>query len=81
MFRIIKWFFYGFICVLLWQIAQTMDSNQEQINGATLRLSNDIEESTRNIIKQGQKNIQDIQQNLADSVKQASKQYINEIIK
>ena len=81
MFRIIKWFLYGFIIVLLWQIAGTIDDNREQIGNSTLRLSNDLEESVRGVIKQGRKNIEDIQQNLADSVKQASKQYINEIMK
>ena len=81
MFRIIKWFLYGFIIVLLWQIAGTIDNNREQIGNSTLRLSNDMEESVRDVIKQGQKNIEDIQQNLADSVKRASKQYINEIMK
>jgi vacuolar-type H+-ATPase subunit H len=81
MFRIIKWFLYGFIIVLLWQIAGTIDDNREQIGNSTLRLSSDLEESARSIIKNGQKNIEDVQQNLADSVKQASKQYINEIMK
>ena len=81
MFKIIKWFFYGFIFVLLWQIAGGIEDNREQIDNTTLRLSNDLEKSAHEIIKQGQKNVQDIQQNLTDSVRQASKQYISEIMK
>ncbi|MBR1600046.1 MAG: hypothetical protein IJ677_00550 [Alphaproteobacteria bacterium] len=81
MLKIIKWFFYGFIFVFLWQISQTLDDNREQISDATLRLSNNLENSANEIIKQSQKNISDTQQNLADSIKQASKQYIKEIMK
>ena len=81
MFRIIKWFLYGFIFVLLWQIAGTIDNSREQIGNSTLQLSNDMEEGVRDVIKQGRNNIEDVQQNLADFVKQASKQYINEIMK
>ncbi|MBQ8482096.1 MAG: hypothetical protein IJ532_06135 [Alphaproteobacteria bacterium] len=81
MLKIIKWFFYGFIFIFLWQISQTLDNNREQINNATLRLGNSLENSAHSIIKQGQKNIEDTQQNLADSIKQASQQYIGEIMK
>jgi hypothetical protein len=81
MFRIIKWFFYGFIFVLLWQVARVLDGNNEQLKGVTLRLSDDFEESAHNVLEQGQKNILDVQQNLADSVKRASQQYISEIMK
>lgn len=81
MFRIIKWFLFGFVFVLLWQIANVMDDNREQIGNMTLRLSDDLEKNAHDIIKQGRKNIQDMQQNLADSVKQASEQYIGKIMK
>lgn len=76
MLRIIKWFFYGFILVLLWQIAQIADDNHENIKDVTLRLSNDFENSAHNVIKQGEKNISDMQQNLVDYVKRTSQQYI-----
>lgn len=76
MLRIIKWFFYGFILVLLWQIAQISDSSREHIDGITLRLSDDFEKSAHNMIKQGEKNISDMQQNLVDYVKRTSQQYI-----
>ena len=76
MLRIIKWFFYGFILVLLWQIAQISDSSREHIDGITLHLSNDFENSAHNVIKQGEKNISDMQQNLVDYVKRTSQQYI-----
>ena len=76
MFRFIKCFFYGFILVLLWQIAQISDSSCEHIDGITLRLSDDFEKSAHNMIKLGEKNISDMQQNLADYVKRTSQQYI-----
>lgn len=81
MFRMIKWLFYGFVFVLLWQISKTIDDNREQISNTTIRLSNDFEKSAHEIIKQSQENIKNVQQNLADSVKQAGKQYIGEIMK
>ena len=81
MFRIIKWFFLGFMMVLLWQISQIMDDNRGQISDVTLRLGDDFEKSAHEVIKQSKDNIQNMQQNMLDSVKQASKQYMGEIIK
>ena len=81
MFRIIKWLFFCFVFVLLWQISRIIDDNREQIGKATLRLSDDFEKSTHEVIKQGRENIQNVQQNLADSVKLTSKQYIEKIMK
>lgn len=81
MFKIIKWFFYCFIFVLLWQIANIMDDNREQIGNMTLRLSDDLEKSAHDIIKQSQDNLKNVQQDLSDSVKQAGKKYISEMMK
>lgn len=81
MLRLIKWFFYGFVFVLLWQIAQTMDNNSEQISNSTLLLSEGVQESIQKSARQTQKNMINFQKDLADSVKQAGQQYINEIMK
>ena len=81
MLKIIKWLFYGFIFLFLWQLSQVIDDNHEQLLGATLRLSNSLENSAQDIIKQGQKSIEDTQKNMADSLKQVSQQYIKEIMK
>ena len=81
MLKIIKWLFYGFIFLFLWQLSQVIDDNYEQLLGATLRLSNSLENSAQDIIKQGQKSIEDTQKNMADSLKQVSQQYIKEIMK
>jgi len=81
MLKIIKWLFYGFIFLFLWQLSQVIDDNHEQLSGATLRLSNSLENSAQDIIKQGQKSIEDTQKSMADSLKQVSQQYIKEIMK
>lgn len=81
MLKIIKWLIYGFIFIFLWQISQVLDDNREQMSDATLRLSNSLENSAQDIIKQGQKSIENTQKNIADSVKQVSQQYIKEIMK
>lgn len=61
MLKIIKWLVYGFIFIFLWQISQVLDDNREQMSDATLRLSNSLENSAQDIIKQGQKSIEDTQ--------------------
>lgn len=81
MLKVIKWLFYGFIFLFLWQLSQVLDDNHEQLTGATLRLSNSLENSAQDIIKQGQKSIEDTQKNMADSLKQISQQYMKEIMK
>lgn len=81
MLNLIKWFFYGFVFVLLWQIAQTMDNSNEQISASTLRLSKDLQDNVQKSVKHTQKNSADFQNDLADSVKQASQQYLNEMMK
>ncbi len=81
MLKIIKWLIYGFIFIFLWQISQVLDDNREQMSDATLRLSNSLENSAQDIIKQRQKSIENTQKNIADSVKQVSQQYIKEIMK
>jgi len=81
MLRIIKWLFYGFIFVFLWQVSKTMDDNREQMNSATIRLGDTMEESVNDVIKQSKDNVLNIQQNLAESVKQVGQQYIKEIMK
>lgn len=81
MLKLIKWFFYGFVFVLLWQIAQTMDNSNEQISASTLRLSKDLQGNVQKSVKHTQKNIADFQNDLADSVKQAGQQYLNEMMK
>lgn len=81
MFKIIRWLFYGFVFVFLWQVSRMMNNNQEQLGNATIKLSGVMEESAKNIIKQGQNNIIAMQQNITDSVKKASQEYMREIMK
>lgn len=81
MLRIIKWLFYGFIFVFLWQISKTMDDNREQMNNTTIRLGDTVEESINDVIKQSKDNVLNVQKDLAESVKQAGQQYIKEIMK
>lgn len=80
MFKIMKWLFYGFVFVMLWQISQAMDSEREQLGNATLRFGNDFEKRAQNAMKKDEKKVENKEENLADSVERASRQYISEIM-
>lgn len=81
MLRIIKWLFYGFIFVFLWQVSKTMDDSREQMSNATLRLGGTVEDSINDVIKQSKDNVISAQQEMVDSVKQVGQQYISKMMK
>lgn len=81
MFRIIKWCFYGFIFVFLWQISETMNGKHEQVNDMVLQLSNKVEKNAQKMIENQEDSIRNVQKNIELSVIDISRQYIDKIMK